>query len=341
MSEEMSFEEVKREYEEGDNNLRKEIFENVKETYRWLRLQQRDAIVEYFRGKTFQVEHHKAHVEIAKSFCGRGKNNRNWLGLDLVIKYDDSDYYDGFYISLQSFDTDSQTGNVHVVMDRIGIYQYHGHDSEILKPENRNTINGFDEMETTDIYLPMDSTDFEKLEQLIMPQTRIIKSDILSQSCGNQYYLELNRSAGRLEVYERADIEEVRELLPLREDFDASGYALYRMRNAFPCVIGGEGKTKTPEGIFRVEKASELHEEYVSPYHPVYDEVKIFGYLVIFEDYFIYSNDIYLMDATVDDFSQKMPISGQDEHSSGCVHVPQENLDWLVQNIPAGTTIKL
>ena len=65
-----------------------------------------------------------------------------------------------------------------------------------------------------------------------------------------------------------------------------------------------------------------------------------FGYLAVFEDYFIHSN-LYLTDAASDTFMEKEPISAQDEHTSGCIRVPQEELDWLVAYIPEKSIIEM
>ena len=173
-----------------------------------------------------------------------------------------------------------------------------------------------------------------------MPNTCIVQNEILSPACTNQYYLKLNRTAQSLEVYEQEDNNTMRELYPLREDFDTSDYALFTLKKSIPCIFGGEGRTRTPAGMFRIEHVSGLHEEYVSPYHPQHEQVKFFGYLAVFEDYFIHSN-MYLTDAASDTFMEQEPISAQDEHTSGCIRVPQEELDWLVDHIPEESIIEM
>lgn len=173
-----------------------------------------------------------------------------------------------------------------------------------------------------------------------MQKTYIAHKSLLSPACSNQYYLKLNRTAQALGVYEQADNNTLREFYPLREDFDISDYALFTLKKSIPCIFGGEGKTRTPSGIFRIEHISKPHEEYVSCYHPQYDQVKFFGYLEVFEDYFIHS-DMYLPDATGETFRQMKPISAQDAHTSGCIRVPQEELDWLVEHIAEGTAIEM
>lgn len=71
------------------------------------------------------------------------------------------------------------------------------------------------------------------------------------------------------------------------------------------------------------------------------NKVKFFGYLVVFEDYFIHS-DIYKEDINEDMMRKNIhiePISRCDKSTSGCIRVSQENIDWLVENIDVGTTI--
>lgn len=169
---------------------------------------------------------------------------------------------------------------------------------------------------------------------------QIISKSLLSSTCTNHYYLKLNRTAQSLEVYEQADNHLLRDIYPLREDFDTSDYVLFTLKKSIPCIFGGEGRMRMPAGIFRIERVSGLHEEYVSPYHPQHEQVKFFGYLVVFEDYFIHS-DLYLADAASDTFMEKEPIFAQDEHTSGCIRVPQEELDWLIAHIPEKSIIEM
>lgn len=166
----------------------------------------------------------------------------------------------------------------------------------------------------------------------------IVKKELLSKDIDNRYILKLNRNSECLELYEKVDIQTLFCSYPIRGDFDASGYVMYILKKEIPCVFGGGGRTRTPSGLFRIEKVS--RSEYISPYHPLYKEVKFFGYLTLFEDYFIHS-DMYLMDATSDNFRQKESISRQDKHTSGCIRVTQDELEWLIENIPAGTTVEL
>lgn len=166
----------------------------------------------------------------------------------------------------------------------------------------------------------------------------IVARRILNKTNDNPYYLKLNRQAGCLEIYEKAATKALWDHYPIREDFDAKDYVMYELAKTMPCLYGGTGKTQTPAGIFNIEKVSDS--EYISPYHPKLDQVKFFGYLVVFEDYFIHS-DMYSMDADMDNFREKESISLKDEHTSGCIRVSQDHLDWLIKHIPEGTTIEM
>ena len=112
------------------------------------------------------------------------------------------------------------------------------------------------------------------------------------------------------------------------------------LEKEFSCIFGGE-KSPTPLGVFQVEYKTT--DEYVSGYYPEHDKVKFFGYLIIFEDYFIHS-DLYDGNVTADAMrydKSLQPISKGDDHTSGCIRIAQENLDWLVDNIEVGTMVEM
>ncbi len=164
----------------------------------------------------------------------------------------------------------------------------------------------------------------------------IVKKNNISFS--SPHLLKLNRTTKHLEYYRLStDNTILHDYYPIRKDFDSSDYLMYEKEKEFPCIWGG-GDTPTPEGIFQIEKVSEAHEEYVSGYYTGHDKVKFFGYLVVFEDYFIHSN-LYTEEATQDTFEQMKPVNGAEEHSSGCIRLAQEDLDWLVENVEVGTIV--
>ena len=101
--------------------------------------------------------------------------------------------------------------------------------------------------------------------------------------------IRLDRYEKALEVYKKVANEKLHDHYSIREDFDSSSYTMYEIEKSFQCIWGSE-KSPTPKGIFSVESKST--DEYISGYYPEHDKVKFFGYLVIFEDYFIHS-DLY------------------------------------------------
>lgn len=161
----------------------------------------------------------------------------------------------------------------------------------------------------------------------------IIKKSLISNK--DNYLLKLNRSLNQLEVYQKVSNNELRNYYSIREDFDSLNYSVYELMKIFPCIYGREN-SPTPSGIFTIEKKSK--NEYISGYYPGYGQVKFFGYLVIFEDYFIHS-DIYTSDVSYDAFGSIDPISKKDQSTSGCIRVKQTDLDWLLNNIGIGCTI--
>lgn len=161
----------------------------------------------------------------------------------------------------------------------------------------------------------------------------IVRKETENQA--SKYLLKLDRVAGKLEIYRKADNSILNEHYSIRSDFDSSDYMMYEKMKSMKCIFGGE-KSPTPEGIFKIEKKSP--EEYISGYYPDRKNVKFFGYLVIFEDYFIHS-DLYTADVTRETMRDNQPLSRQDTHTSGCIRVSQQELDWLVENIELGTTV--
>lgn len=162
----------------------------------------------------------------------------------------------------------------------------------------------------------------------------IVKEALLGDA--KERVLKLDRDAKNLLVYKRVDNEKLHDHYSICKDFDSLPYAMYEVEKSFDCIFGGE-KSPTPEGVFTV--LSKTMDEYVSGYYPEHDKVKFFGYLVIFEDYFIHS-DLYDGSVSAKDMRNDpsvQPISKADDHTSGCIRVAQENLDWLVENVEVGT----
>ena len=154
-----------------------------------------------------------------------------------------------------------------------------------------------------------------------------------------RFMLKLNREQKSLDLYERINEENLRKYYTLRESFDLSEYVVFEKKQSFPCLLGRE-ESPTPFGMFQIQKVSA--EEYVSGYHAKYDKVKFFGYLVIFEDYFIHS-DMYLEKVMVKDMrsGQAQSVSKEENGTAGCIRVSQEAVDWLAEQVEEGTLIYL
>lgn len=166
----------------------------------------------------------------------------------------------------------------------------------------------------------------------------IVKESLLGEE--KERFLKLDREKKQLEVYKRVDNEKLHDHFSVRKDFDSSPYVMYETEKEFPCIFGGE-KSPTPHGVFQIEHKTT--DEYVSGYYPEHDKVKFFGYLVIFEDYFIHSH-LYDGNVTAEEMRNDPsvePISKGDDHTSGCIRVAQENLDWLVENVTVGTMVEM
>lgn len=137
-----------------------ELFKNVKETYRLLRMEERIKIMDYLENRGLTIvrksgnggENYTNNGTLPKEY-----DLRNWIWV--TGKYKDK----GFLISLQAFDRDKGSQNYHVLMDRIGICVY---DKEQNKP------NYFDIMEVTNLDLPLGKRDLNMLYNLIVTKVK-------------------------------------------------------------------------------------------------------------------------------------------------------------------------
>ncbi|MEG0913966.1 MAG: L,D-transpeptidase [Oscillospiraceae bacterium] len=166
-----------------------------------------------------------------------------------------------------------------------------------------------------------------------MTSHQLIQKSMLSAA--NKWLLKLDREASCLEVLKRVSNDRLENYYSLRDDFDSSEYALFEKERELKCIFGGTN-TPTPTGLFRIERKSD--DEYISGYYPKLDKVKFFGYLVIFEDYFIHS-DLYEVGVDKDSLDITEPISGGDSATAGCIRVSREDLGWLLENIDCGTMV--
>ena len=166
---------------------------------------------------------------------------------------------------------------------------------------------------------------------------RIIKKDIKGSE--KRYLLSLNRTKHQLEIYTKVSNDVLYKYYSIRDNFDSFDYFMFEKIKSIPCICGGTN-SPTPYGIFNIEQVSK--ECYISNYHPKYNQVKFFGYMVIFEDYFIHSN-MYLMDVNEEKMRSGSGncISVDDKYTSGCIRVKQADLDWLLDNVECGTITQL
>jgi len=164
----------------------------------------------------------------------------------------------------------------------------------------------------------------------------IVKEKLIGDA--KERVLKLDRDAKKLVVYKRVDNERLHDYYSIREDFDSSPYAMYEEEKSFDCIYGGK-ESPTPAGTFTIEYKSK--DEYISGYYKKLNKVKFFGYLIIFEDYFIHS-DLYEESVTMEDMRSNpdiQPVSKGDDHTFGCIRVKQDELDWLLENVDVGTMV--
>lgn len=126
-------------------------FERAKNEYVMARNNERKRIISFLKENEF---------EVLNEFRGKGET-RYTSGNRLNVPYDLSNWKwvevkkgEWFYlISLQAFDRDPSSRNLHVLMDRIGVYKY----------EKYNSNEVLEKMKITDIELPMDKEKFDML----------------------------------------------------------------------------------------------------------------------------------------------------------------------------------
>lgn len=127
-------------------------FVTCKKEYENARNFEKNKLMEFFKEEGVKVLN-----------MGHGNGSKNYTsGGTLEVSYDLSNWkwveiekeeYK-YLISLQAFDRDKKTGNIHVLMDRIGIYKY----------KDYNAMETIEKMIVTDIELPLTE---EKLHSLL------------------------------------------------------------------------------------------------------------------------------------------------------------------------------
>lgn len=132
-------------------------FYEVKEMYNKVRTDEKNKISRFFHDHSdFEVERPAARQGI-KGYSSKGRLEKtydlsNWKWI--CVKRNDVH----FFISLQSFERDPFTGNLHVLMDRIGIYAYTG---------DYSPIDAQTKMMVTNVELPMDNKKLDELAKIL------------------------------------------------------------------------------------------------------------------------------------------------------------------------------
>ena len=160
--------------------MNKEEFLKKKEAYKRARLEEKNKI-KYFLlskrdsdGNLIFLKEKDGTDTFVKTSGGSGKPNYS-SGGTLSRPYDLSNhmYIDLSYkgneilISLQSFDIDPNSHNIHVLYDRIGIM--FEKDGIILLPDNKSEVrDAFLKMETTNWELPLSEADMEEMVNYII-----------------------------------------------------------------------------------------------------------------------------------------------------------------------------
>lgn len=134
-------------------------FTEIRDQYNELRRKERDIIANYLRNHAFfKKKAKKIDVRSGSQKYNSGQRLEikydlsNWLWIDLAI----NDV--NFLLSLQTFDYDPKTGNLHVLMDRIGIYVY---------GDNYSAVDARENMMITNIELPLNENKLEELANII------------------------------------------------------------------------------------------------------------------------------------------------------------------------------
>ncbi len=137
-----------------------DMFTEIATKYEELRENQRMEIVNHLASKGFKVSKDPRAGKGKENYTSGGTideyNLKNWKYVDAAINGHK------VFISLQAFDKDPNSGNHHVLENRLGIYVYDKYNAE----------KAFNEMVTTNIDLPMNYEKFQMLDMAIDTQMR-------------------------------------------------------------------------------------------------------------------------------------------------------------------------
>ena len=160
--------------------MNKEDFLKIKEAYKSARTEEKKRIKDFLlskrdsEGNLIFLKEKDATDTFVRT--GGGYGNKHYSsGGTLSIPYDLSNHmwidlsYKGndILISLQSFDIDPNSHNVHVLYDRVGILFENG--GKILLPDNESEVSdAFLKMETTNWKLPLYQAEMEEMVDYII-----------------------------------------------------------------------------------------------------------------------------------------------------------------------------
>ena len=164
--------------------MNKEEFLKIKEAYKSARTEERESIIDFLLNKKDNdgnlvfLKEKDGTDTFVKTSGGCGKPNYS-SGGTLSRPYDLSNhmYIDLSYkgneilISLQSFDIDPNSHNIHVLYDRIGIIFWKDEelDNKAGEPDNELKVSdAFLKMETTNWELPLSEADMEEMVNYII-----------------------------------------------------------------------------------------------------------------------------------------------------------------------------
>ena len=163
----------------------KEEFLKIKEAYKSARTEERKSIIDFItkkkdeKGNYLFTKSKDKPYNTRNQYSGGGGNKKYTSGSRLSRPYDLSNHmwidlnYKGndILISLQSFDIDPNSHNLHVLYDRIGIIFEKDEESDDKdgKPDNELKVSDdFLKMETTNWELPLSEADMEEMVNYII-----------------------------------------------------------------------------------------------------------------------------------------------------------------------------
>lgn len=161
------------------------------------------------------------------------------------------------------------------------------------------------------------------------------------------FYIVLDRNEKILKIYKRSNnFDLVNKFYPIDKNFNIKNDIPFVIYDKIPCIIGGDGSSQTPRGIFKIQMVSQKHKEYTSSFHPSGSKVKMYGYIQFYEYYWIHSNMYIGDDVNQSNFmnkSKNICDNGNfdgNEHTMGCIRIPDQcKLDEIMEYICPGDII--